>query len=167
MVTVWLRLYRTFPRINPALAKEQTRQSAGYQPLLTLLNDHHVLNYLRASPHTAWAGATLEDCSLNGQLLGKEGGGRKKKRRALWVSALVCCCRSEKKRKGGEGFSREAEHTRSTHRHAHTHTHKHVLTHLHSAHLHMKGMESLSSWAWAYLCVDSKLLKGPRGFILH
>lgn len=41
------------------LAKEQIPQSAGYQQLLTILNDHHVLNYLRASPHTAWVGADV------------------------------------------------------------------------------------------------------------
>lgn len=51
--------------IKPALTKEQIRQSVGYQQCLTLLNDHHVLNYLRASPHKAWVGTTLEDGRLN------------------------------------------------------------------------------------------------------
>lgn len=56
MVTARRRLAHNF--FLP-LAKEQIPQSAGYQQLLTILNDHHVLNYLRASPHTAWVGADV------------------------------------------------------------------------------------------------------------
>ncbi len=126
MVFMWWCLYRTF-----ALTKEQIRQSAGYQQLLTLLNDHHVLNYLRASPHTAWAEATLEDYSLNGQLFVSRG-------RSEHCEFLhwVCCCGSGKgRRELGEGFSRETEHTRSTH--TDTDTDTHTSTYLHTSIQHI------------------------------
>lgn len=84
-----------------------------------------------------------------------------RKEKLLWGSTfffltdwpVMCCCRSERKELW------EAEHI---------HTLLHTYTPLFSTFAH-EGvrMESLSSWAWACLYIDSTLLKGPRGFILQ